>query len=737
MDNNKTFIGFDLGDGESITDFVTMDASEVRGPIRTTFIPMTMPGYNEPGRAIPTTFGYDEKRRVVFAKNIVLMPDLIQSVHANFKRRPSDLIPGLTQKRGVELLEQFGREEGWPKAPDCNTPAMLEFRDAVITFTNAVFENPAYLEKVKSEAADSSEIVFSVGHPTRWDDLDVAIYQSILQGSILGRGEYAGKKSSLNLAAESRAAYLAVKDKTTKAVLPQGTSALLIDVGSSTIDLTVVSADSHNYQYNSGSNYLGARGIDFLIQEMYLEKLNAKSPDDFILFQKLIVRNPSFIKSVTLACRLAKEDMYSSDAGMGRITLGDFSPIRILQEEVDQAADTRPVASVLARNIQLPEEQRRAMGDQSWTQLFRTFLTEQKSAIAGRKIKVGRIILTGSASKMPFVGRIVREVFHELPEGGILADMNPSRSISMGLALVGPSNEKSLAFQRDLNKLLDEQLPTIIEQDLPKLADELSGIICGIVRDVVKRRMNEWRSGRIKTLQRMTELIQSDCEGEKLEKLISGSDDYNAAISAWMTDVVGADIAVKLKEICIRYGVKDLTLENLNVMKAPEVSVGSINVDVLDFMDAVITLVSIIAGIIAAIILPTVLGVVIGIIAWISVGIASFLLGILLAIPGAGWAILLGLAGIAVVNAASKGLKGAKEDLTKKLQTADLPQWIRDRMTNKKIDEELSKADMEAKIRAAILEEESKNEIISSVSTSLRAQVEKRAEDIKYVIESK
>lgn len=733
----KTFIGFDLGDGESITDFVTMNIGENQGGIQTVFTPMTMPGYNEPGRAIPTVFGFDQMDHLVFSRAITMMPDMIKNVQVNFKRRPSDLIPNLTDSRAAELLPVFSQAKSWPKdCPDCNTAEMTDFRHAVVTFTDAVFENEAYLERVRSEAADSSEIVFSVGHPTRWNDLDVAIYKVILQESILGKGSYAGKPTALNMAAESRAAYLAVRDKTTGNVLPQGTSALLIDVGSSTIDLTAVTADSHNYQYNSGNNYLGARSIDYMIVDLYLKELE-NMPGGAEMFRQLCEKNPSVKSSAVLACRMAKEEMYSSGIGMAQVGLGGMMPVRIMQADVDAAAASKPIVEALSKYVPLPEEQAQIMAGKSWVQAFEEFLLEQKEKIAKRGIKTGRIILTGSASKMPFVGPIVKRVFSDLPDGGVLMDMNPSRSISMGLALVGPSNEKSAAFQRDLLQLLDDELPEIISQSLPELADSLSVVINKAVNSIVKNRMGQWRSGSIRTLNDMSALIEGDCEADKLQELLMNNEEYTGAISAWMTDVVGVEIAVKLKSICARYGVKEFSLDDLNIMKAPKVEFGGVKVDVLDFMNVIIGLVSVIAGIITYIILPFVLGVVIGLIALISTTVASILLAILMAIPGVGLTLLIAIGGVVVFNAVRKNLSSAKEEMLEKIKDFDLPQWVRDRMTDEKIDKEMAKNDLASKVRAEILQDESKAEITRAVTDSLRGQIEKRAEDIKYVIESK
>lgn len=58
-------------------------------------------------------------------------------------------------------------------------------------------------------------------------------------------------------------------------------------------------------------------------------------------------------------------------------------------------------------------------------------------------------------------------------------------------------------------------------------------------------------------------------------------------------------------------------------------------------------------------------------------------------------------------------------------------------MTDATIDKKLAEAGMKEKIKAAILEEKSKKQIVAAVTENLSRQIAKRAEDIKYVIESK
>ena len=737
--SKKAFIGYDLGDGETITDFSVLSDNQIKESVQTVFVGMTMPDSNTPGQAIPTAYGFDQRSgKILFASSIISDPGAIRNICVNFKRRPSDLLDKDLLLSAPLLLKALQKklptENEWPLL---YTESMRAFIHSVITFTDALFGDPVYQEFVRSSAVDCESIVFAVGHPTRWDDLDVALYKAILAQSILGKGSYAGKPTDLVMAAESRAAFLYVKDKAHKSVLPKDTCALLIDVGSSTIDLTAMTADSRNHQYNSGSNYLGARSIDYIIREQYLKRLS-RNPDDWQIYNSLMQQNPTMDMALTLCCRKAKEDVFSISAGKAYILFSDFPPMRITREEVEEAIRTMPVGPVLRQYIGLPDKEAKAMGEKSWAVLFQEFLQEKKEEMDTQGLHIGRIILTGSASRMPIVPVIIKKVFHDLPQDSVLADMNPSRSISMGLALVGPSNEKSKGFQRDLEVLMKETVPEVVEQDLPKLAEELAGIIEGIVNEIVKSNILRWRRCEISTLNAMMDTIKRECNQNQLNHRLAKNKQYNDAIKHWTVDVVGKDIAKKLQVICQKYGVDDLSLDQLNAMKVASIDVGGLNFNPMaDIMDGIVGVLAVIAGVIAAIILPTVLGIVVGLISWISVGLAIFLLDILLMLPGVGWAILLGLVGIAVIKAAAQGMEGAKRDITRRLQEANLPQWVRDRMTDATIDKKLAEAGMKEKIKAAILEEKSKKQIVAAVTENLSRQIAKRAEDIKYVIESK
>ncbi len=731
----KAYIGYDLGDGETITDFVVLDGVPSRQAPKTVFVSMTMPDCNTPGQAIPTAFGYNEEGALVFTSSILADPECVKNIRANFKRRPTDLIGPVSPERREEMLNTLSKDPD-ARFPELETRELQDFQEAVVAYTDGIFKDPKYSETVRGATLGCSEIIITAGHPTRWDDLDVAIYKSILGRSCLGSGAYLGLKMTLMMAAESRAAYLYIKDSA-NASLPKGTCALLIDVGSSTIDLTAMSADSRNHQYNSGNNYLGVRSIDYMIRDWYLGKLR-EDEDDWMDFQTLIESNPTADKALTLSCRMAKEAVYSIAAMKSRISFADFTTMKITQETVNDLIKTMPIGPVLDNYIGIPQAQVQAMGKKTWAQLFKEFMRDQKAQMTAQKLTVGRIILTGSASKMPIVGEIVREVYPELSGQGVISDMNPSRSISMGLALVGTSEETTRELEDKLNAILEKDVPEIIDQDIPELFSSLSGVISKVVRRIILRCAADWRKGVYDTLDDMTAAIERECSKEKLNVLLNKDTKYQEALRHWMVDVVSQDIAKRLQALCNEFGMENISLNDLNVMKVGSVNVGTISFNpVEDVMSIVSNVVSLLAGIVTAVILPTVLGIVIGIIGIISLDLALLLLSLLMLIPGWGWALIIAIAGYAAWKLVKEGAAGAKEAVAKKIQSAKLPTRARKLLTDQKIANKLDEANLDQKVLDSLDTPECRQKVAESLTDNLNRQIVKRMENIKYFIQNK
>lgn len=739
--SKKLYIGYDLGDGETITDNALVD-SEHRFNIRE-YPDMTMPGSTDPGKALPTVYGYDENGNVVFSNVIMNTYENVKDISINFKRKPLDLLEISGNEKMGAIIQLFNNDaKEWPSDSIVNTPKIREFRKRVVEFTNAIFSDEVYMEKIRSSAAlgDAREIVVTVGHPTKWTKMDALIYKRILQSSVLGRETYAGYPVSLVLAQESRAAFL-YERQINGMKIKKDTCVMLIDVGSSTIDITALTSDSRNSQYNSGNNYLGARAVDWLIFEWYLEKLFEKNSEYRADYEDIIINNPTAEMSLLLNCRKAKENVFSTGV-LSMIVFANFPVIRLDPQTLDGLIATKPVKPVLKRYTNLPDEVALEMGNKSWKELFKEFLQEEKSILAKNNTAISQIIFTGSASRMPVVKNITKEVFVGIETA---EDMNPARTISKGLVAVGASNDKSTAFQKDLSNIIQNRIPEIIVKDIPDLVDGVGGelgigaVIVDIVQEIVFTELDKWRKGRYKTINDATNAIRVECSEEKLAEKLENDSRYMEAVGCWYTNKISKDIALELQELCQKYNVqKEFELKDLNIsgVKVDLAVIDGGKVVDLDVIDVLGGVIGLIAGIIAYIALPTVIGILLGIISIISVTLAGILFAILAAIPGPGWVVICLIAGVAMYSVITDGVDSVKDKVSKKIVGYELPLWVREKVTDSKIKESFNRDDMIAKLKTSMTSEENSKKIVEGLITTLNTQVSAKADEIKYTIES-
>ena len=83
------------------------------------------------------------------------------------------------------------------------------------------------------------------------------------------------------------------------------------------------------------------------------------------------------------------------------------------------------------------------------------------------------------------------------------------------------------------------------------------------------------------------------------------------------------------------------------------------------------------------------------------------------------------------------GVNAFKAAITENIQTYDLPKMARNLLNDQKIEKSIQDMNIQAKIKNSMLEEQTRQKICKSVMEGLKDQIRARAEDIKYVIESR
>lgn len=740
---NKTYIGYDLGDGETIANYINTDVAT--GSSKSEIADVTMPGQNTAGLAIPTIYAFKKQSdEIVFASFIRENDEEVENINANFKKRPSDLLSYTSAVELNKIETAFITDEKiWPQILKAQTPALLDYKNQIIEFTNGVFTNPDFMDRIKTASKSTKEIAVCVGHPTKWDTLDCAIYRKILMQTILGETSYVGIPLKLILAGESRAAFLYVRDAY-EMNNKINDNILLMDVGSSTIDVTALAGgDSRNFSHNDGHNYLGARIIDYFIFEWYQNEIKKKGYwEDY---QDIVNNNPTYESAVLLKCRKAKEDLFSMDCDVINIYT-DWFKMRLSQKDVDEKM-SMPMEPIINKYMDIPDSIRKSMKDRSYKQELEAFLEYEKNIIEEKNIKINQIILTGSASKMPAVKEITQKVFSNVTSKDIFMDMNPSKTISKGLALVGISNDKSEEFQNDAKILIKNKVSQIASDNISKLAEPLAEAVTDIIcDDIILPELKKWRNGKYISLQDAMDEVNQKCNEKNLVVILNSNEKCKDIITNWVVDIIGVEMAVEIQKLCLKYHIKDFCLNDLNVMNVDvngsrigrDVS-NSVTDKILSPADMLVNVVSVITGIIVAIITPFILGLIIGLISWISVSIASVIFSILIALPVAGWAALLAITGFAGAYLIKHSFEEMKDRISDKIITCDLSQFFRNKIKDTKLIESVNtnKPKISTEIVNALCSKKSVDAMEKQITTVFEKQVKGIIDDIKYILESK
>lgn len=746
----KMYIGYDLGDGETIANALVYDTDDTAVLGIGSIFDTNMPTTQSSGKAIPTLFAQEAStNKILLAQDIVgASPDMIKNIAVNFKLRPSTLLGSVSEQQRQKITDAFGSPDtDWPSISEAQGKDLLVFRDKVVIFTDAIFTSPTFTDKIATILTGVEAVEFCVGHPTNWDLLDVAIYRKILQQSVLGKAVWkVGAQSlpaQLIMDAESRAAFLYTRLAFNSKGWDSDGFRLLIDIGSSTIDVTAVSGRSAQSAFNDGDTNLGARLIDYLILEWYLSELDKMN--QMVSYHDAVKNNPTADKLLLFACREAKEKLFSTANPSTFIMCMGFPPVGLKRTDFDKLLD-KPVRPVMEKYLKVTQDYLSSIGNKSWKQAFEAFIKGKKEILDSNDYRVTQVILTGSASQMPFVQDICKDIFGR--NAIVNLDIDPSKSISKGLTLVGQSNERSKAFQADINEFITNKLSAVIDDNIPDLADKLADIIADVIcDDIIKPELSNWKKGNTRTLNGAMDNIKSKCGEASIMGKLQANVKYNKALEAWTKDKLVKSIDQQLEILAKRYNVR-LSADRISILapaatiNVPEGMTGQLSKVMLTPANMLAGLLAVVAGIITFFVLPTVLtfvlAIIIVVISYISVTIASIIFTVLAAIPGAGWAILAAIGGVAVIALISQGWDNIKGWLSDKIAAYNLPQWVRNRIKSEKltasVDEQKGK--IREEIRKGVMSDKARNQIIEQLKKELGRRVEEKAKEICYIIEN-
>lgn len=392
-----------------------------------------------------------------------------------------------------------------------------------------------FVRGVMRELADSGALSpddsFIVGCPAGWNAACRARYRDLL----IRAGIYLPQVIS-----ESRAAFLYAKYARTVAldidVLNE--SALVVDIGSSTLDFAYIVDGRETAVGTFGETALGGGILDAALLRRAVERSRERNA-----IRSVFDECRSWYSYCELEARRVKEAYFTALAD-------EAAPV--VKRQLRLCYD-----GVQRLTLQLDNEEASHLIDEPLPELDgRTFAQAIREALENAaRVTQDRppqlLLLTGGASKMPFFRELCQEVFDSAI---VLSCPEPEFSIAKGLAYAGWVDENLRAFRQAIrDEITDQRVSDIAREAMPSLLPAVADLLGKLVLEEAALPVaGQWKRGEIATLEEMNRRIS-----ERVERLLASplaEEALAPAVKAWL-DGLTERLQAMVDPICDRYDV--------------------------------------------------------------------------------------------------------------------------------------------------------------------------------------
>jgi len=523
---------------------------------------------------------------------------------------------------------------------------------------------------------------YFVGCPSGWKDEEIEIYERMLKSENIAH---------LKVVRESRAALLQAKEACVITDDQLKGSVVVIDVGSSTVDIALVIDGLQDELFDTGFG-LGASTIEKLILRRSIERSPRR--DDLIAFFDS-PENSHLRSFYEIECRKAKEDYWRDEEAQKAdgirltkiVNIGDGCPLEFIVNSVEMEEIV---------NQPLPE-----LDGLSWTGSFKKLLVQTKAQLDRRNVVPSAVVVIGGASRMPFVEQLCKEHFRG---SAFIRYSQPEETVALGLARWGQIYLNMPSFSGEIEDFCKEEVSKIVsdykDSFIMPIVEEITN---GIIDYVAEPALRKWKAGQIKKLRE----IDSEIIREAETWLLSGEGQRSVmrALSRILKPI-SMEINDKTMSICGKYGIPHSSLK-LDLSIGPQNSLLGVNV-IKPFENglAIAHVFTMILMVVFTGILKTAAATS-GPVGWLFLTVTS-LMGLF---AGLGW-------------------------MGDMINDADIPQFVRERvMTESKIKKSIEK--LRPKLRENIegsLIGDQFDGLIHAIAEQIRNELDERANEIKWMI---
>ena len=571
-------------------------------------------------------------------------------------------------------------------------------RIKIKTFVKAVYE------RVKDKLNKSLTPVFFIGHPSGWSEENSRAYcQLFCQAGIPNGIDVPESRAALMRARDSRAFTVALLNK----------PILVIDIGSSTTDFTLVVGEEAEEPDDPSDYCLGGSLIDKAILQYSLDKDQAQNKD---CIDRNFEQFPKKKKLCEIMSRRVKEEYFSNyqkyrDKPQLCICLSGMTPTK----EIDVGVNFmwKINHNAMSAIVNQPLE---ALDGKSWKQAFEEKLRYIKQTFDDKKINPRAIYISGGAYRMYFVREICEDVFCKDTDTIIISANEPELDVARGLASWGKHYVATAKFKREVDQFCKKPLKGIIKSCIPTLWDSLAELMIEeLINKAIKPCLQDWKQGRIKSIIDLESMIEQEAraffkkEGDALNQQV------RKELTKWAKKPLLDKVGVEINSIGKKYG---LTEGTLGFKFDKDKSSYNISHEFpVDF-----TLPPVLENIVGPI-TGVVVGAIVGIIDWIFVEVAW----------GAGGPLVAGIVAVFVFFLGKKKFEEGIKNL-------DLfPKWMKGMLlSDEKIDRSL--AQEKEKIQEILKKElkkkkELEDQIIADSQKSIQADIEKQTHRAAFLLE--
>lgn len=385
---------------------------------------------------VRSILGYDENGKPQIGDSI----GSIEDVYPYFKERPDML---------NECVDDSGRTK----------------REVLMDFLRVLMENIYRYNYPHIKKED--DLILLIGCPADlgWDR------QKYEYAEIIRR---ATRVQKVVIMPESKAAIMNALEVGKEVSISDGV--IVFDFGSLTSDCTYILPGAKCVQ--DFSIPLGASMIEKNMLKAAMIKAGTESRE------KEVVRD---LTHTYIHFRELKELFYSRSftnriAVVEREDSGDMITLDVNKELMDRVSGVGMSERKMNFCVQTEED--------SWSGHCRSFFWTAKKRLEEKNVFVRNIIITGGASRMPFIVEICRETFPD-ERIRILHDSNPQFSVSRGLCFSGYKDFQAVMVLDEIEDMILKK----VKLELDHLADGITDAIASEVYELVKTEIGRWKQG--------------------------------------------------------------------------------------------------------------------------------------------------------------------------------------------------------------------------------------------------